>query len=233
MLTLTPPASTLCHHLGYVFVSPAYLLQALTHRSYGVENNERLEFLGDSILNCVIAQCLFERFPQLKEGDLSRLRAHLVRQDTLAELAKTLHLGSALRLGEGELRSGGAQRPSILADALEAVFAAVYLDSGFPAAKNIIEKLFAQHIQRIDPARLLKDPKTALQEWLQSRKAALPLYETVRVTGEDHSQVFQVECRVYKYDIAAIGQGASRRVAEQNAAQAVLNLLVGHKHGTK
>ena len=218
--------------IGHRFELPSLLLEALTHRSFGVPHNERLEFLGDSILNCAIAAVLYRRFPELREGELSRLRADLVRQETLAEIARALSLGKVLRLGEGELKSGGADRPSILADALEAVFAAVYLDAGFEAAQAVINRLFEAKIAQIEPGRLLKDPKTALQEWLQSRHLALPVYEMSQITGRDHAQAFEVICRIQCFSIAARGQGTSRRVAEQNAARAALNTLHKRQHDT-
>jgi ribonuclease-3 len=211
--------------LGYHFRDPGLLEQALTHRSFGQPNNERLEFLGDSILNCATAIVLFGRFTQLKEGELSRLRASLVRQEGLHRVALDLDLGEALRLGEGELKSGGFRRPSILADALEAVFAAVFLDGGFDAARTVVENLYAPLVDEIDPARALKDPKTALQEWLQARKAALPVYATVEVRGEAHAQEFEVRCTVNAFSVDAVGRGASRRAAEQQAAERVLEIL--------
>lgn len=211
--------------LGHRFASVGLLEQALTHRSFGLPNNERLEFLGDGILNCVIAIALCARFEDLREGELSRLRATLVRQEGLHRVAAGLGLGEALRLGEGELKSGGHRRPSILADALEAVFAAVYLDAGFEAAKAVIDRLYAPLIAEIDPSLALKDPKTALQEFLQGRKLALPAYETVRVLGEAHAQEFEVRCTVQALGISATGRGPSRRAAEQQAAERALAAL--------
>lgn len=211
--------------LGYRFQDPALLEQALTHRSYGVPNNERLEFLGDSILNCVIAVALFERFADLKEGELSRLRASLVRQEGLHRVALELDLGARLRLGEGELKSGGFRRPSILADALEAVFGAVYLDGGFEAAKKVIDGLYASQLAEIEPGAARKDAKTALQEFLQGRRLALPIYATVAVHGEAHAQEFEVECLVEAFDLRTTGHGPSRRAAEQQAAEFALAQL--------
>lgn len=211
--------------LGYRFSNEALLEQALTHRSFGQPNNERMEFLGDSILNCVIAIALYHRFGLLKEGELSRLRASLVRQEGLHRVALALDLGGALRLGEGELKSGGHRRPSILADALEAVFAAVHLDAGFEAAKDVIDRLYAEAIAQIDPQRALKDSKTELQEFLQARRQPLPVYETLRVLGEAHAQEFEVRCSVQAFGVNAMGRGASRRSAEQAAAGQALARL--------
>lgn len=211
--------------LGHRFGDVRLLEQALTHRSYGVPNNERLEFLGDSILNCVIAIALFERFGQLTEGEMSRLRASLVRQEGLHRVALGLDLGSRLRLGEGELKSGGFRRPSILADALEAVFGAVYLDGGFDAARRVIDGLYAEQLDEIEPGAARKDAKTALQEYLQGRKMALPTYTTVGVHGEAHAQEFEVECLVEAFDLRTNGRGPSRRTAEQQAAELALARL--------
>ena len=206
--------------LGYAFRRPELLRQALTHRSFGVDHNERLEFIGDSILNCAIALALYRRFPQVSEGELSRIRASLVNKDTLCRLARTLDLGNAIRLGEGELRSGGAARPSILADALEALLGAIFLDGGFDAADAAIGRIYGAEIAGIDPTGLAKDPKTRLQEWLQGRKLAVPDYEVVAVRGEAHVQTFDVVCRIPALDVVATGSGPSRRAAEQAAAAA-------------
>ena len=204
--------------LGYAFRRPELLAQALTHRSYGAAHNERLEFIGDAVLNCAIAAALYERFPQLSEGELSRIRANLVNRETLARLSLALHLGRALKLGEGEQRSGGAARPSILADALEALFGAVFLDGGYDAARSVIVDVYAADLDQIDPAALGKDPKTRLQEWLQARRVALPDYTVTAVAGEAHAQTFTVECRIPAMGIAVAGSCASRRAAEQEAA---------------
>ena len=211
--------------LGYSFRNAGLFEQALTHRSFGQLNNERLEFLGDSILNCVIALALFERYSELSEGELSRLRASLVSQDGLHRVAQDLELGEHLRLGEGELKSGGFRRPSILADALEAIFAAVYLDGGFAAAKATIDRLYAPLIEAIDPCAALKDPKTALQEFLQARKLPLPRYVTVQVRGEAHAQEFEVMCVVDEFGLQTTGTGPSRRAAEQQSSQGALESL--------
>lgn len=211
--------------LGHAFSSPELLRQALTHRSHSSPHNERLEFLGDAVLSCVVAALLFERFPALREGDLSRQRANLVRQESLADIAVALSLGDCLRLGEGELKSGGFRRPSILADALEALFGAVYLDAGFAAAQGVIARLFVPLIERLDPKVTGKDAKTCLQEWLQGRKLPLPNYSLLAVRGEAHAQEFEVECSLVCLGVAARGTGASRRIAEQAAAQAAIALL--------
>lgn len=212
------PANTLRDRLGYAFRRPELLVQALTHRSYGAGHNERLEFVGDAVLNCAIAAALYHRFPQVPEGELSRVRATLVNRETLARLAAGLDIGSALKLGEGEQRSGGATRPSIIADALEALFGAVFLDGGYDAARSVIEDVYAADLAQIDPAALGKDPKTRLQEWLQAHRVALPDYTVIGVSGEAHAQTFTVECRIPALGIATEGSGASRRAAEQDAA---------------
>lgn len=205
--------------LGYSFAQASLLQQALTHRSHSTQHNERVEFLGDSVLNCAIAQELYQRFADLKEGELSRLRANLVRQETLAELAQDLELGTYLRLGEGELKSGGFRRPSILADGLEALFGAVFLDGGFVAAQDVVRRLYASLLDRLDPQTLGKDPKTLLQELLQARKLPLPQYAVVATKGAAHQQQFQVECQIPQLAIRTTGFGASRRIAEQEAAR--------------
>ena len=208
--------------LGHRFANSGLLAEALTHRSFGQPNNERFEFLGDSILNCVMSMALFARFEQLREGELSRVRASLVRQDALYRIALELDLGDALRLGEGELKSGGARRPSILADALEAVFAAVFLDAGFDVAQSVINRLYVPLVAEVDPRRPSKDPKTALQEWLQARMVALPAYSMVQALGEAHAQEFEVACEVPKFGVRTLGRGPSRRVAEQQSAELAL-----------
>jgi ribonuclease-3 len=213
--------------LGHHFARPELLRQALTHRSHSSPHNERLEFLGDSVLNCAVAMLLFRSFPTLKEGELSRMRASLVRQETLAEIAIALGLGDALRLGEGELKSGGFRRPSILADALEAIFGAVCLDAGFDAALATIERLYRERIEHIDPHASGKDAKTALQEWLQGRRLPLPQYLLLETHGSAHAQEFVVGCNIPALDLSVTGRGASRRAAEQEAAQAALARLSG------
>ncbi len=205
--------------LGHTFARSDLLVQALTHRSYGAVNNERLEFLGDSVLNCSVARALYDAFPDLPEGSLSRLRANLVRQETLAEIAATLKLGESLRLGEGELKSGGFRRPSILADALESLIGAIFLDAGFEAAQRTVRGLFDPLVARIDPRASGKDPKTELQEILQSRRLPLPDYQLVGTEGEAHDQSFIVECVLAKPMLSTRGVGKSRRAAEQEAAR--------------
>lgn len=204
--------------LGHTFRDRALLEQALTHRSHGAKHNERLEFLGDSVLNFVVAAKLFEHFTKVDEGDLSRLRASLVKQAALAEIAQRLDLSAYLRLGEGELKSGGFRRPSILADAFEAILGAVFLDSGFEVVQKVIADLYAPMLSQIDPKTQGKDPKTLLQELLQGHKFDLPLYTVVATHGAAHSQTFDVECSIEALDIKVSAVGASRRAAEQLAA---------------
>ena len=204
--------------LGHSFRRPELLRRALTHRSFAADHNERLEFIGDGVLNCAIALLLYQRFPELHEGDLSRARANLVNRDTLHRLAVALDLGAEIRLGEGELKSGGTARVSILADAMEAVLGAIMLDGGFDAAYAAIERIYAAELSAADPAETGKDPKTLLQEWLQGRRLPVPEYAIVGVSGEAHMQTFEVVCRIPALNIAANGSGASRRSAEQAAA---------------
>ncbi len=218
-------AQSVARKLGHTFSDEGLLKTALTHRSFGAPNNERLEFLGDGILDCVIAASLFHRFPNLPEGDLSRLRANMVRQEALHQLALELKIGDVLRLGEGELKSGGAQRPSILADALEALFGAVYLDAGFSAAQAVIENLYAPLLAELKPGQFQKDAKTRLQEWLQGRKKALPRYQLLETTGAAHEQRFEVACHIESPSLRTVGHGASRRIAEQVAAEQALKEL--------
>ncbi|MCK9284716.1 MAG: ribonuclease III [Rhodocyclaceae bacterium] len=213
--------------LGYSFIRKELLTQALTHRSYGTPHNERIEFLGDSILNCAIATRLFQSFPQAKEGELSRMRASLVRQESLAALAQNLDLGHHLRLGEGELKSGGFRRPSILADALEAIFGAIAIDANFDAAADVIVRLYQPLIDAIDVRESTKDAKTALQEYLQGKHHDLPKYTLLSTRGEDHAQEFEVECAVPQLGLRAQGTGNSRRLAEQAAARTVLQQMEG------
>ena len=220
------PSEVLRAKLGYLFDDPALLRQALTHRSHSAPHNERLEFLGDGVLNCVIASILYERFPRLPEGHLSRLRANLVNQETLSRLATELDLGHELRLGEGELKSGGFRRPSILADALEAVMGAIFLDGGFERAAQAIRRIYAPLLEELDPQELGKDPKTLLQEHLQGRRLPLPQYTVVSVRGEAHEQQFQVECAIPELNIRTVGEGSSRRSAEQSAARRAYELAV-------
>lgn len=208
--------------IGHQFADPFLLETALTHRSYGAPNNERLEFIGDAVLSCAIADLLYRKFAELSEGDLSRLRANMVRQETLYRLALELRIGELLHLGDGELKSGGHSRPSILADALEALFGAVYLDQGFPAALSVISGLYSGLVGDIDLSKAIKDSKTRLQEYLQGRRISLPEYEISGAAGEQHSQEFLVTCRIPKLDIVTQATGSSRRVAEQVAAERAL-----------
>jgi ribonuclease-3 len=208
--------------LGHAFRDEGLLRQALTHRSYSAQHYERLEFLGDSVLNCTIARALYDAFPSLPEGTLSRMRANLVKQDTLAEIAVRLKLGDYMLLGEGELKSGGFRRPSILADSLESIFGAVFLDAGFEAAQKVVLHLFEPIIAQIDPNVSGKDAKTRLQEWLQAKRHPLPDYQLAATRGEAHDQIFVVACRIPALGITTEGQGRSRRAAEQEAALAVL-----------
>jgi ribonuclease-3 len=213
------------HALGHHFGDQHLLEQALTHRSFGIPHNERLEFIGDGLLNCVIALALYQRFPELDEGSLSRLRAGLVKQESLHQLALKLDVGQALRLGEGELRSGGHRRPSILADAMEALFGATYLDAGFAVVQGVITRLYTEMIAAIDPKHAGKDPKTSLQEWLQGHHQALPNYEMLNIRGEAHAQEFEVVCRLVDLGFETTGLGPSRRAAEQQAARAALDRI--------
>ena len=220
----------LCRRIGYDFVQPALLQRALTHRSYSAEHNERLEFLGDSVLNCAVARHLYDTFPDLPEGDLSRLRSNLVNQQTLFTLAQQLDLGELLLLGEGERKSAGFRRPSILADALEALFGAVFLDSGFETAQRVVLGLYIPFIAQADIQTLGKDAKTLLQEYLQGRKLALPKYSVVSIAGEAHAQLFKVECVIAQLKLVTSGEGSSRRNAEQAAAAVAYAQLTGKKN---
>lgn len=218
-------ASALERRLGHTFTRRKLLQAALTHRSSGDSNNERLEFLGDGLLDFLVAEMLFERFPNNPEGDLTRLRADLVRQEALHELAGELELGADLALGEGERRSGGHNRPSILADAFEAVLAAIYLDGGFEAARRFVRVRYSARMERLDPARDGKDAKTRLQEFLQARRQPLPAYRIVDIGGEAHAQEFEVVCELGSPPMRMTGRGRSRRLAEQEAAAAALQRL--------
>jgi ribonuclease III len=215
--------------LGYQFKNPALLAQALTHRSFSGNNNERLEFLGDSVLNFIIAHQLYLRFPRLPEGDLSRLRAQLVKESTLSKIAFSLNIGDALKLGEGELKSAGWRRPSILADALEAIIGGVYSDGGFSAAESLVLNLYADKLASIDPKMIDKDAKSQLQEYLQGKKMELPEYGVVLIEGEAHAQTFKIECVIEKLNITTVGEGTSRRIAEQQAAQLALEKIIESK----
>lgn len=213
--------------LGHAFTNEALLTQALTHRSHGSPHNERLEFLGDAILNCVVAELLFDRFSKFPEGDLSRLRSTLVNQATLAEIATEFGVGDLLLLGEGELKSGGFRRPSILADALEAVFGAIYLDAGFASVRSVLEAIYRERLANLPDAIPGKDPKTALQELLQARRMDTPRYEVVSIGGQAHQQTFVVSCEVPALRLRAEGEGSSRKAAEQDAASKVKALIDG------
>lgn len=213
--------------IGYSFQQPDLLQTALTHRSFGSPNNERLEFLGDAVLSVVVSEALFRKFPDTDEGSMSRLRASLVNGETLAIIARRLQLGDFLRLGPGELKSGGFRRDSILAGALEAVLGAVYLEGGFEAARRSILAVFEDELQKVSLAGLAKDPKTQLQEYLQARRQPLPDYRVTAVEGRDHEQRFHVECQVVGLDAPVKGEGGSRRKAEQDAAAKALRVLQG------
>lgn len=213
--------------LGYSFSDAGLLVQALTHRSHGSPHNERLEFLGDGLLNCVMAELLFHRFRRFPEGDLSRLRANLVNQASLAEIAADLQVGDMLLLGEGELKSGGFRRPSILADALEALFGAIYLDAGFAQVRTVIESLYRARLDSLPDAIPGKDPKTALQELLQGRRMDTPRYRVVQIAGQAHQQLFRVICEIDALGLSAEGEGSSRKAAEQDAASKVRALIDG------
>jgi ribonuclease-3 len=217
--------------LDYRFRRPDLLLRALTHRSFGAEHNERLEFLGDAVLNLAVSRLLFERFGGSDEGDLTRVRAHLVREDTLHKLALALRLPEVLRLSEGEARGGGAQRPSILADAMEALLGAVLLDGGPDAAHALVARLLGEVIGSTTVDNWRKDAKTELQEWLQARKMAVPAYRIVATRGQAHAQTFEVEAAVPALAASARGEGKSRRAAEQDAAQALLDQLARAEGG--
>ncbi|MEO7385705.1 MAG: ribonuclease III [Gammaproteobacteria bacterium] len=222
---MNPPAEWAASALGYRFQDNGLLEMSLTHRSASGGNNERLEFLGDAVLGLVIAEALYEAHAGADEGALSRLRARLVRRETLEEVARELELGELLRLGSGELRSGGHRRASILANSLEAVFGAVFLDGGWPATRKVVVKLLSARLAALDTDDDLRDPKTRLQEFLQGRGHALPTYAVERVSGSGHAQHFAVICRLETPGIEVHGEGASRRAAEQQAAEQALRAL--------
>lgn len=214
--------------IEHAFSEPKLLARALTHRSFGADNNERLEFLGDSVLNCVVAEALLDRFPGAAEGELSRLRANLVNQQALFEVALELDLGASLKLGEGEARTCGHRRPSILADAFEAVVGAVFLDAGYVAAAAFVINNLGGRMGAIDIHAPAKDPKTRLQEWLQAGRHPLPRYTVVAISGEAHAQRFEVECAIEVLALTARGSGTSRRAAEQSSAEAAWQQLEQH-----
>ncbi len=218
-----PPAA----FAGHAFAAPALLVQALTHRSAGAPHNERLEFLGDAVVGMIVGEALFRRWPTADEGALTRARAELVRESSLAAIARAHDIGSRLILGPGEMKSGGHRRDSILSDAFEALVGAIYLDAGFDACRGAVLPLFEQAINDTPAGKVGKDPKTRLQEWLQARQRALPAYELVGESGDEHAKVFRVSCALVEPPLAAEGEGPSRRVAEQAAADGVLQALLG------
>ena len=224
-VALSPRLLALQKRLEHTFIRPELLVQALTHRSFASNHNERLEFLGDSVLNLAVAGLLYERLGDLPEGDLSRARASLVKQETLHQVAVSFGLPDSLRLGEGEAKSGGQKRPSILADALEAVIGAVYLDAGFDVASSLVRRLFKDVEINATMQAIDKDPKTELQEWLQGRKMSLPIYRIVGTEGAAHKQTFDVECEIVEYRRAERGTGNSRRAGEQAAASVMLAFI--------
>jgi ribonuclease-3 len=211
--------------LGYQFIDLSLLQQALTHRSVGKLHNERLEYLGDAVLGMCIAEVLYLKFPKQPEGKLTRMRSNLVKGHTLSAIARELSLGTFILLGSGEMKSGGHRRDSILADAVEALLGAIYIESGLDAVKVVIERLFASRIAKLDPNIQIKDNKTQLQEYLQSRQIELPNYEVLAISGKDHAQTFQVRCTVDSLNLAETATGKSRRIAEQEAAKTILEKI--------
>lgn len=222
---MSPLVEALQQRLGHRFSDESLLQRALTHRSFGAGHNERLEFLGDAVLSTAISALLYERFSGSDEGDLTRVRAHLVREDSLYRAALVLGLPQVVRLSEGEARGGGAQRPSILADAVEAIIGAAFLDSGYPAALELVRRLFGEVIQATEADSWSKDAKTELQEWLQARRIAVPGYRITATRGQAHAQLFEVECAVPALSVTEQGEGRSRRIAEQAAAKRMLQVL--------
>ncbi len=219
--------ASLSRIIHYTFQDASLMMMALTHRSFNAQHNERLEFLGDSILSFLIAQELYQRFPKIDEGDLSRLRAQLVKESSLSSIATSMGLGDFIQLGEGELKSAGWRRPSILADTLEAIIGAIYLDAGIEPAHQFVLRFFEKQLNEIDPKLIQKDAKTLLQELLQSQKSDLPIYTVVSIEGEAHSQSFTIECIIKKSNIKTQGIGQSRRIAEQEAASKAYQLMLG------
>lgn len=219
------PLQALEARLGYRFAGEGLLQRALTHRSFAATHNERLEFLGDAVLNLAVGQLLFERLGDSDEGDLTRVRAHLVREGSLHQAALHLGLPQVLRLSEGEWRAGGAQRPSMLADAMEAVIGAVFLDGGYDPAFELVRRLFGAIILATDASHWSKDAKTELQEWLQARRLPVPVYRIANTRGEKHAQTFEVECSVPSFSLVRLGEGLSRRAAEQEAARVMLQAI--------
>mgnify|MGYP001627792663 CR=1 FL=1 len=230
-MTNQPDLDRLQRRLGYTFQDPELLMLAMTHRSFGNQNNERLEFLGDSLVNMIIAEHLYHHFERAREGQLSRLRARMVKGVTLAEIGREFELGQYLRLGSGEKKSGGFRRDSILADAVESIIGAIYLDSDFDTCRQQVLGWFEKRLQRLDIQDTQKDPKTRLQEYLQSRQFPLPRYEVISVDGEAHAQTFHVTCALPSLDRKTTGVGSSRRIAEQQAARAALQQLGVENNG--
>jgi ribonuclease-3 len=218
--------ASLSRIIHYTFNDPSFMIMALTHRSFSSQHNERLEFLGDSVLSFLIANELYKRFPRIDEGDLSRLRAQLVKESSLSTIATSMGLGDFIRLGEGELKSAGWRRPSILADTFESIIGAIYLDGGIEPTHEFVLRFFETQLNEIDPKLIQKDPKTLLQELLQSKKSDLPIYTVVSIEGEAHSQTFTIECIIKKSNIKTQGVGNSRRIAEQEAASRAYQLML-------
>jgi ribonuclease-3 len=218
--------ASLSRIIHYTFNDPSFMIMALTHRSFSAQHNERLEFLGDSVLSLLIASELYKRFPRIDEGDLSRLRAQLVKESSLSTIATSMGLGDFIRLGEGELKSAGWRRPSILADTFESMIGAIYLDGGIEPTHQFVLRFFETQLNEIDPKLIQKDPKTLLQELLQSKKSDLPIYTVVSIEGEAHSQTFTIECHIKKSNIKTQGVGNSRRIAEQEAASRAYQLML-------
>jgi len=217
----------LCATLGYTFTDTKLLKQALTHRSINKENNERLEFLGDGLLNFIIAEELFKCCPQAREGALSRMRANLVNGEVLAEMAREFALGDHLQMGQGELKSGGFRRDSILEDAMEAIIGAIYLDTGLTVCRERVLAWYQTRLDAVDESLEMKDAKSLLQEYLQGLGKPLPEYKILKIAGKAHAQIFHVECKILQPDMSAEGTGSSRRRAERDAAQALLELIKG------
>ena len=218
--------ASLSRIIHYTFNDPSFMIMALTHRSFSAQHNERLEFLGDSVLSFLIANELYKRFPRIDEGDLSRLRAQLVKESSLSTIETSMGLGDFIRLGEGELKSAGWRRPSILADTFESMIGAIYLDGGIEPTHQFVLRFFETQLNEIDPKLIHKDPKTLLQELLQSKKSDLPIYTVVSIEGEAHSQTFTIECHIKKSNIKTQGVGNSRRIAEQEAASKAYQLML-------
>ncbi len=225
-MSLHDTNAALFRRLGHAFTHRDLAEQALTHRSHSAQHNERLEFLGDAIVNFVIAEALFQRFPTTREGELTRMRASLIRTETLADIAREFELGESIRLGSGEMKSGGKRRESILADTLEALIGAIYLDGGIDVCKRCVVSWFESRLQNVAPGEVNKDPKSRLQEWLQGRGRALPVYTLAATHGEEHNQQFDIACTVPSVQQTFTGSGSSRRSAEQAAAQQALAFLL-------